>query len=193
MTDYTREISSSIELSISIKNRLLYDKLIIEQVSRLISKVVTSLRAGGKIIFAGNGGSFADAQHLAGEFVSRFRFDRAPLPGLALGTNNSNVTAIGNDYGYNEIFLRELKALGRKGDVFVPISTSGNSPNIISAAEWGQKNGMIVVGMTGESGGSLKGICDCVCIPSNDTPRIQEAHILVGHILCELVERDLFS
>jgi D-sedoheptulose 7-phosphate isomerase len=144
------------------------------------------------VIFAGNGGSFADAQHLSAEFTSRFLFDRAPLPSLALGTNNSAISAIGNDYGYEQVFARELQAIAKPGDVFIPITTSGNSSNVLAAVEIAQTLGISTVGWTGQSGGRLKQLCECICIPSAETARIQECHILIGHILCGLVEAAYF-
>ena len=152
-----------------------------------------ALRNGGKIIFAGNGGSFADAQHLSAEFISRFQFDRAPLASVALGTNSSAISAVGNDYGYEQVFARELQGLAKPGDVFVPISTSGNSPNILSAVEVARKLDITVMGFSGSNGGKLGQLCECICIPSSDTARIQESHILVGHIVCYLVESLYFS
>ena len=155
--------------------------------------MLITLRASGKIIFAGNGGSFADAQHLSAEFVSRFLVDRAPLPSVALGTNSSSMSAIGNDYGYDRVFARELDALGHKPDVFIPISTSGNSPNVLAAVDIAIKRGITTVAWTGATGGLLKARCPCICVPSNETPHIQECHILMGHIMCALVERDLLK
>ena len=154
---------------------------------------LSALREGGKIIFAGNGGSFADAQHLSAEFTSRFLIDRAPLASLALGTNNSAISAIGNDYGYEQVFARELSGIAKLSDVFIPISTSGNSSSIISAAKVSKDLGIATIALTGASGGQLKLMCDSICIPSTDTARIQECHIMVGHILCELVEAQYFK
>ena len=155
--------------------------------------VVDSLRAGGKTLFAGNGGSYADSIHLAGEFVSRFTMEREPIAGLALGANNSIMSAVGNDYSFNDVFLREVKALGRPGDVFVAISTSGNSPNIVTAVKVALGMGIAVFGMTGEKPCALDDLCPCLKAPSAVTARIQECHITAGHILCELVERLLFD
>ena len=150
---------------------------------------ITALRAGNKLMFAGNGGSAADAQHWAGELVSRFYYDRPGLAAIALTTDSSILTAIGNDYGYDYTFARQIEALGREGDVFVAISTSGNSPNILRAADAAHKRGVRVIGFTGESGGKLGAVCDiCFRIPSTETPRIQEGHEFVGHLLCALIE-----
>lgn len=154
---------------------------------------IAALRAGNKLMFAGNGGSAADAQHWAGELVSRFYYDRPGLSAIALTTDSSILTAIGNDYGYDYTFARQIEALGREGDVFVAISTSGNSPNILRAADAAHKRGVRVIGFTGESGGKLAALCDiCFCIPSSETPRIQEGHEFVGHLLCALIEAGMY-
>lgn len=159
---------------------------------RAVSLCVDALRAGGKIMFAGNGGSAADAQHWAGELVSRFYYDRPGLAAIALTTDSSILTAIGNDYGYDYTFARQIEALGRQGDVFVAISTSGNSPNIIRAVGAAQQRGISVIGFAGESGGKLAPISDiCFRIPSSETPRIQEGHEFIGHLLCALIEREM--
>ncbi len=186
-------IKSVINSSIEIKAKLLKNDKILDEIRDLADCCVRSLRSGGKIIFAGNGGSFADSQHLAAEFVSRLQFDRDPLASLALGTNSSVVTAVGNDYGYEQVFKREIQAIGKKGDVFIPISTSGNSPNILAAAQKAVNMGLDVVGWTGEAGGELNSLCRCIRIPSNRTERIQECHIMIGHIVCGLVEDILFG
>lgn len=158
------------------------------------NEIVKSLRAGGKVLFAGNGGSAADAQHIAGEFVSRLNFDRSPLPGLALTTDSSVLTAIGNDYGYADVFSRQVGGLGRKGDVFVAISTSGNSPNILKAVDVARSIGIVSVGFTGASGGKLSPACDlCLRVPSTSTPLIQQVHIVSAHLICGLVENAMFS
>jgi D-sedoheptulose 7-phosphate isomerase len=155
---------------------------------------VDALRAGNKLLIAGNGGSAADAQHLAAEFVSRFYFDRPGLAAIALTTDTSALTAIGNDYGFERLFSRQVDALGRKGDVFIGLSTSGNSPNVLAAFLECRTKGLITVGLTGHSGGKMAALCDhCLCMPSTETPKIQEGHIIVGHIICALVEREMFS
>jgi D-sedoheptulose 7-phosphate isomerase len=189
----TSVIHTQILESIAVKKAVSNSQLIIQQIENLSVICLDSLRAGGKIIFAGNGGSFADAQHLSAEFVSRFMFDRAPLPSIALGTNNSSISAIGNDYGYEQIFARELAAMACTRDVFIPISTSGNSPNIIAAVEVAKKNNIRTLVFTGEKGGKLKSISECICVPSSDTARIQECHIMLGHIVCGLVESSFFN
>lgn len=186
------EIQKQIRASIAAKQALLTDDALLQQISGLARMCLGALRAGGKIIFAGNGGSFADAQHLSAEFTSRFLFDRAPLASLALATNNSAISAIGNDYGYEHVFARELQAVAKPEDVFIAISTSGNSANILAAVAVANELGVSTVGWTGSSGGKLKISCDCICVPSTETARIQECHILVGHILCGLVEHEYF-
>lgn len=154
---------------------------------------VTSLRAGGKVLFAGNGGSAADAQHMAGEFVSRFMYDRPGLAAVALTTDSSIVTAIGNDYGYEKLFERQVQALGQRGDVLVAYSTSGQSPNILRALQAARSAGVVTVGLTGNRGGPMSELCDVLlAVPSAETPRIQEGHLVLGHVLCGLVERAMF-
>lgn len=186
------EIKAQIRASIAVKEAVLADEELLGQVHQLAQACLASLRAGGKIIFAGNGGSFADAQHLSAEFTSRFLFDRAPLASLALATNNSAISAIGNDYGYEQIFARELQAIAKPEDVFIPISTSGNSANILAAVSVAKELGIATVAWTGAGGGRLGQMCDCICIPSSETARIQECHILIGHIVCGLVEHEYF-
>ena len=185
-------ISDDIRDSIEVKQKILSDRLLLEQISRLTLDCHNSLKRGGKIIFAGNGGSFADAQHLSSEFVSRFRFDRAPLASLTLATNSSSISAISNDYGYEKVFARELEAVAHPQDVFIPITTSGNSSNVLEAIEVSSHLKIRTVCLTGESGGAAKDLCECLKIPSCDTARIQECHILVGHILCGMVESMFF-
>ena len=164
-----------------------------EQLELLASWCTGALREGGKILFAGNGGSFADSQHLAAEFVSRLRFDRAPLASIALGTNSSVMSAVGNDYGYEHVFARELAALAGPNDVFIPISTSGNSRNILLAADVAAERSMRMMAFTGATGGQLAAKGPCLRIPSSRTERIQEGHILLGHILCGIVEEAIFG
>lgn len=155
---------------------------------------IEALRAGGKILLAGNGGSAADAQHIAGELVSRFAFDRPGLPAVALTTDTSILTAIGNDYGYSELFARQIQALGRPGDVLIAYSTSGNSPNITRALEAAASAGVKSVGLTGSRKGKMVYLCDlCLEVPSQDTPKIQEGHLVIGHILCGLIEDAIFG
>jgi D-sedoheptulose 7-phosphate isomerase len=159
-----------------------------------VDAVVGALRAGRKVLLAGNGGSAADAQHIAGEFVSRFAFDRPGLAAIALTTDTSILTAIGNDYGYEKLFSRQVQALGARGDVFVGISTSGKSPNVLRAFEEARRIGLVTIGMTGNRGGPMTELCDhLLAVPSADTPRIQEGHIVLAHTLCLLVERAMFA
>lgn len=185
-------IKAQIRASIAVKEAILADEKLLRQVQRLAQACLVSLKSGGKIIFAGNGGSFADAQHLSAEFTSRFLFDRAPLASMALATNVSAITAIGNDYGYEHIFVRELRAIAKPDDVFIPISTSGNSANILAAVSVAKELGVTTVAWTGAGGGQIGQISDCICIPSTETARIQECHILIGHIVCGLVEYEYF-
>jgi D-sedoheptulose 7-phosphate isomerase len=155
---------------------------------------ITCLQGGGKLLLAGNGGSAADAQHIAGEFVSRFAFDRPGLPAIALTVDTSILTAIGNDYGYEKLFTRQIQALGNKGDVFIGYSTSGKSPNIIGAFEEARNKGLVCIGLTGNRGGPMVELCDHLLeVPSSDTPKIQEGHLVLGHILCGLVEQAIFK
>jgi D-sedoheptulose 7-phosphate isomerase len=155
---------------------------------------VESLKNGGKVLLAGNGGSAADAQHIAGEFVSRLTFDRAGMAAIALTTDTSVLTAIGNDYGFERLFARQLQALGRPGDVFVAYSTSGKSPNILLALREARALGLTTIGMTGNRGGPIEELCDlCLAVPSSSTPKIQEGHLMLGHILCGLVEASIFG
>jgi D-sedoheptulose 7-phosphate isomerase len=161
-------------------------------VASAVDHIYSSLAAGGQLLIAGNGGSAADAQHIAAELTGRFMLERQPFRALALHVNSSALTAIGNDYGYEHVFARELSAHGRPGDVLLAITTSGNSANILRAIEAGRKIGMTVIGLTGESGGQLKSACDlCMCVPSKSTPRIQEMHITIGHAICQLLEERL--
>ena len=161
---------------------------LVPDIERAAAMMVGCLSAGGKVMFAGNGGSAADAQHMAAEFVNRFRKERAPLAGLALTTDTSVITSISNDYAFDEIFSKQVLALGSKGDVFMGISTSGSSPNIVRAIQAAKDAGISTIGLMGK-GGAMKDLVDCaICVPSSNTPRIQEAHLLIEHILCELVE-----
>jgi len=163
----------------------------IEQVANVC---IECIRGGGKILLAGNGGSAADAQHIAGEFVSRFAFDRPGLPAIALTVDTSILTAIGNDYGYEKLFSRQIQALGRPGDVFIAYSTSGRSPNILAALKEARGQKMTTVGLTGNAKGEMLQLCDYLLeTPSLDTPKIQEGHLVIGHILCGLIEKEIFK
>lgn len=173
--------------------RMASDAALAGQIEQAVTLCVEALRNGRKILFAGNGGSAADAQHWAGELVSRFYYDRPGLPAIALTTDTSILTAIGNDYGYDYTFARQIEALGQDGDVFIAISTSGRSKNIMRAIEACETKGVQVIGFTGESGGDMKErSAICFCVPSSETPRIQEGHEFIGHLLCGLIESEMF-
>jgi D-sedoheptulose 7-phosphate isomerase len=187
-------IHQEVSKALTILELLAGDETIALQLEGVVHKCTTALRGGNKILFAGNGGSAADAQHLAGELVSRLNFDRPGLAAFALTTDSSVLTAIGNDYGYERVFARQLNAVGRTGDVFVGISTSGRSPNVLRALEEGRRKGLVTVGLTGENGDDMAPLCDyCIRVPSSQTPHIQEGHIVIGHILCGLIEREMFG
>ncbi|HTF04597.1 MAG TPA: D-sedoheptulose 7-phosphate isomerase [Bacteroidia bacterium] len=191
--DHKQAFQQRIQSSIQLKTALLSDKRLMDILSAVTNAVIDAYRAGGKILWCGNGGSAADAQHLAAELSGRFYYDRPPLNSEALHVNTSYVTAVANDYGYDVIYSRLVEAMGQKGDVLMALSTSGNSPNVIKALIKAKERGMITVGFTGETGGKMKEHCDhLVNIPSADTPRIQECHMLVGHTICELTEAALF-
>lgn len=163
-------------------------------ITRLAERLIDTLKIGNKLLIMGNGGSAADAQHFAGEIVSRFRMERPGLPAIALSTDTSIITAIGNDYGFERIFSRQVEALAAPGDAVIGISTSGNSPNVLKALEVARAAGCSTIGLLGKDGGSIKALCDiALIIPSNDTPRVQEGHITVIHILCDLIEQGLFG
>ena len=190
-TDFVHQ---HVAASIAVKQALLDDQALVAQIAGVADLIVDTYRNGNKVLIAGNGGSAADAQHIAAELVSRFTFDRPALPAMALTTDSSILTGIGNDYGYESLFSRQVEASGRPGDVFIGISTSGNSPNILKALSTARTNGLVTVGLTGASGGRMNDLCDhCLKMPSGDTPRIQECHITVGHILCAHTEIQLFS
>ena len=190
MKDKIRKIISE---SVSVKNTILENEAILNTVDKVASLMVGALRQGNRIYFCGNGGSAADAQHLAAEFSGRFYIDRDALPAEALHCNTSYITAVGNDYGYDVVYARLIKGIGNKGDFLVGLSTSGNSPNIIKAFEVAREKGITTVGFTGETGGQMKELCDHLLnVPSSNTPRIQESHIMLGHIICQLVEEQYF-
>jgi D-sedoheptulose 7-phosphate isomerase len=169
------------------------DRRFIETIAAIVERVAAALAAGSKLLLAGNGGSAADAQHLAGEFLSRLNYDRAPAAAIALTTDSSVLTAIGNDYGYDHVFERQVRGLGRPGDVLIALSTSGRSPNILNAIAAARGAGLTVVGFTGAGGGDMASECDlCLRVPSDSTPLIQQLHITAGHIVCGLVEERLF-
>ena len=187
-------IKIQIENSIKVKNAILENSEIIDEVKKISLAIIQSYKNGNKTILAGNGGSAADAQHIAGELVSRFYFDRPALASIALTTDTSILTGIGNDYGFERIFSRQIEANGKAGDIFIAISTSGNSKNILNAVVEAKKKNIITVGFTGGDGGELAYMTDfTIKVPSLDTPRIQESHILIGHIISAIVEKDIFK
>jgi D-sedoheptulose 7-phosphate isomerase len=186
-------IQQLIQASIDVKAKALQDPQLIAAVGSVVQAIVAALREDKKILFCGNGGSAADAQHIAAELSGRFYHDRDPLFAEALHVNTSYLTAVANDYSYDQVYSRLVKAKGRPGDVLVGISTSGNSGNVVEALKMAKVQGMVTVSMTGSTGGKMKDLSDYLLnVPSTDTPRIQEVHILLGHIICELVENELF-
>jgi len=183
-----------IEESIAVKQRLLESEETISTVVTIAEITVEAIERGGKLLICGNGGSAADAQHISAELVGRFAFDRPALPALALSVNTSCVTAIGNDYGFDRVFSRQIEALGRPGDVVIGISTSGNSQNVLCGMSAAARLGLRTAALTGQAGGKIRSAVEyCVCVPSNETPRIQECHILVGHIIADIVEDAMFG
>ncbi|NLJ83063.1 MAG: SIS domain-containing protein [Bacteroidales bacterium] len=187
------EFKRQIKESILVKEKLFQDTTLLKNIEKAVEKCIESLNNGGCIFFCGNGGSASDAQHLSAELSGRFYYDRLPLRSEALHCNTSYVTAVGNDYGYNHIFSRLLEGNGKKGDVLIGLSTSGNSENILNTFVTAKDKGIFTIAMTGESGGKLKNITDILLnVPSTDTPRIQESHILIGHIICEYIEKSIF-
>jgi len=191
---FRQRVTRSIQESITVKERLLASAETVAIIGRVSGVLIEVLQKGNKVLLFGNGGSAADAQHIAAEFVGRFAFDRPALSALALSVNTSCVTAIGNDYGFDLVFARQIEALGRSGDVAIGISTSGNSSNVLRALSVSKKMGLHTVGLTGCTGGKVKDVVDhCICAPSNETPRIQECHILIGHVISEIVEQTMFS
>lgn len=187
-------IKNSIKEAIAIKSKILEDESFQENLSTIISLISDCFKQNGQVLFCGNGGSAADAQHLAAELSGKFYLDRKPLNAEAVHVNSSYLTAVSNDFSFTEAYARNIEAKGRKNDILVAISTSGNSENILRAIERAKEIGMITIGFTGQNGGKMSNLCDyLVKIPSNDTPRIQECHILIGHIICEEVEKVLFN
>ena len=183
-----------IQENMALKQRILDDPDLLSALQKACDLCVAVYRAGRKMLIAGNGGSAADAQHIAGELVSRFYFDRPALPALALTTDTSILTAIGNDYGYEQLFSRQVAGNGAAGDLLLAISTSGNSPNILAAMATARERDIHVVGLTGASGGKMAGLCDILLkMPANETPRIQEGHLLMGHLLCSYIEKAIFT
>ncbi|MCH2233613.1 MAG: D-sedoheptulose 7-phosphate isomerase [Crocinitomicaceae bacterium] len=191
--EHQKRIESILSESAEVKSRILKDQALLERIHNAVEKVIHLYKNDGKLLLCGNGGSAGDAQHIAAEFTGRFYYDRPPLNAEALHVNSSYLTAVGNDYGYDEIYARMVKAQGKENDILIGISTSGNSPNVLKAINAAKELGMITIGMTGESGGKMSGLVDVLInVPSNDTPRIQESHITIGHIICELVESSIF-
>lgn len=187
-------IITEIKETISTMESLMKDSELLETIEVIGSKCVGSLKSGGKIMFCGNGGSAADSQHLSAELVSRLNYNRPGLSAIALSTDTSALTAIGNDYGFENLFSRQVEAVGKKGDVLIAISTSGNSPNILKALEAARDKGITTIGLTGKSGGKMNDWCDIVFkAPSPRTPKIQECHIMIGHIFCTIIEDSLFA
>jgi D-sedoheptulose 7-phosphate isomerase len=187
----TAWVRQRIEASIAVKQALAQQSALCAEVGQ---RLIETYRAGGASLWFGNGGSAADAQHLAAEFVGRFYLDRAPLRATALTVNTSTLTAIGNDYGFELVFARQVDALARPGDIAVGLSTSGNSANVVAGLRAAKRLGMVTVGLTGQGGGAVGEVADyCIRVPSTDTPRIQEAHIMIGHIWAQMVERELFG
>ncbi len=186
-------IIESIKESIEVKQAILSSSVLISEIRKVAVACISAYSRGNKVLFCGNGGSAADAQHLAAELSGRFYYDRAPLPAEALHANSSFLTAVANDYSFADVYERAVRASGKKGDILIGLSTSGNSENICRAMKTAREIGILTVGLTGETGGKMKEYCDyLINIPSNDTPRIQESHILVGHIICEQIESSLF-
>ena len=187
-------IAQRINASIAVKQQILTDGTLLPIIESVVQVITSAFQQGNAVYFCGNGGSAADAQHLAAEFSGRFYKDRKALPSEALHCNTSYLTAVANDYSYDVIYARLIEGIAKKGDVLIGLSTSGNSANILRAFEKAAELGIITIGMTGASGGKMKGQCDyLINVPSSDTPRIQESHILIGHILCELTEKNIFG
>jgi D-sedoheptulose 7-phosphate isomerase len=194
VAQFEAQIRENIESSIAAKQALLSSTQLLSTISFVAQVLVSALRKKNKLILFGNGGSAADAQHIAAELVGRFGFERPALAALALTVDTSCITAIGNDIGFDQIYARQVEALSQPGDVVIGISTSGNSPNVITGLNSAKKRGLATIALTGETGGKIRAIADhCICVPSKETPRIQECHNLVGHILCEIVEQELFN
>ena len=187
-------IKDQIKKSYETKQEIYNNEDLLNKIEDVAKKCVELYRGDKKTILAGNGGSAADAQHIAAELVGRYGFDRPSIPSLALTTDTSNLTAIGNDYGYNQVFSRQLDGMGQSGDIFIGISTSGNSQNIINAFEVAKKKNILSVALVGKDGGQMAKMADiALVVPSQSTPRIQESHILIGHIICDIIEKEIFG
>ena len=185
-------IKDYIQSSIAVKQSVLNDTALLNTVAQVVEKCTLALNSGNKILIAGNGGSAADAQHIAAEFVSRFFYDRPGLPAMALTTDTSILTAIGNDYGYDKVFSRQIQAMGNPGDIFIGITTSGNSVNVIKAIEEAKNKGLFTVGLCGNKGSIIELAEVCLPVPNAVTPYIQECHIMLGHIICAMIEKNIF-
>jgi D-sedoheptulose 7-phosphate isomerase len=193
-TQFDERIRTSVESAIATMQLLRADTALLSTVSRIAQSMIQAFRQGNKILLFGNGGSANDAQHIAAEFVGRFAFNRPALPAISLAESLSSVTAISNDLGFDCVFSRQIEAFARPGDIAIAISTSGNSPNVLNGVATANKVEILTIGLTGRSGGKLRSVVkECVCVPSDDTPRIQECHTLVGHILSQIVEQELFG
>jgi D-sedoheptulose 7-phosphate isomerase len=191
---YDDRIRHSVESAIATMELLRVDATLLSTVSKVAQSLIHAFREGNKVILFGNGGSANDAQHIATELVGRFAFDRRALPAFSLAESLSSVTAISNDYGFEQVFSRQIEAFARPGDVAIAISTSGNSPNVLHGVATANQADLYTIGMTGQSGGKLRSVVkDCLCVPSDETPRIQECHTLIGHILSQIVEQELFA
>ena len=187
-------IKDQIKKSYETKQAIYENEDLLDKIEEVAQKCIDLYRTDKKTMLAGNGGSAADAQHIAAELVGRYGFDRPSIPSLALTTDTSNLTAIGNDYGYEQVFSRQLEGMGQEGDIFIGISTSGNSVNIIKAFESAKKKNIMTVALTGRDGGEMAKMADiALIVPSNATPRIQESHILIGHIICDIIEKEIFG
>ena len=187
-------VRMTVSESIQVKQKMLDDDGLLDLIRNVAGECIAAYRRGNRLLLAGNGGSAADAQHIAAELVGRYAFDRSGLPAIALTTDSSMLTAIGNDYGYEAVFKRQLEANGRAGDVFIGISTSGKSANILTVLRRARELGIKTVGLAGQDAAEMRPLCDyCLQVPSSSTPRIQEAHIMIGHIICGLVEEALFG
>jgi D-sedoheptulose 7-phosphate isomerase len=191
---FDARIRNSVDSAVATMEMLRADAVLLSTVSKIAQSLIHAFRQGNKILLFGNGGSANDAQHIATEFVGRFAFDRPALPALSLAESLSSVTAISNDHGFEQVFSRQIEALARPGDIAIAISTSGNSSNVLHGVATANKAGLLTIGLTGRSGGKLHSLVkECICVPSDDTPRIQECHTLLGHILSEIVEQELFG
>ena len=187
-------ISRSFEESLEVISTMMKNKELERSIDIVSSAIVKSIKEENKTLFFGNGGSAADAQHMAGEFISRFMFDRKSMPGIALTTDSSVLTSIGNDYGFAELFSRQIEGLGKKGDIVIAFSTSGKSPNVINGLKQSKQNGLITFGLTGKNGNEMEKYTDLLIkVPSESVPRIQEGHLFIGHVICQLVEEKLFN